>query len=145
VKTKRSGSSITAVIIAAFAVVLLVGLSVGGSRWPVLLEIGAPLSVILLAIALIIWLVGRRSNGGLSERPSGSGGPTNGFAIASLVLSLVGLSVLAIIFGHVSRSQMKRTGESGEGLATAGLILGYVELIASVLGVVYVFVVAGSR
>jgi len=66
------------------------------------------------------------------------GPATNGFAIASLVLGLVGLSVLAIVFGHISRSQVKRTGEGGWGLATAGLILGYVELLASVGSVVYV-------
>lgn len=49
-------------------------------------------------------------------------------AIASFVLGLVwfcGLgSVLAVIFGVVARQQIKRTGESGDGLAIAGLVLG---------------------
>jgi hypothetical protein len=58
---------------------------------------------------------------------------TNGFAIASLVLGLLGGNLLAVIFGHVARSQIRRTGESGDGLALAGLILGYVELGALVI------------
>src|SRR6266849_1720265 len=33
--------------------------------------------------------------------------------------------IIAVITGHVARSQIKRTGEAGEGLALAGLIAGY--------------------
>jgi hypothetical protein len=56
---------------------------------------------------------------------------TNGLAIASLVCGVstfvVGLSFLpAIICGHIARRQIRRTGEQGDGLALAGLILGYV-------------------
>jgi threonine/homoserine/homoserine lactone efflux protein len=57
--------------------------------------------------------------------------PTNGLAIASLVVSLVWMwwigSVLAIVFGHVALSQIHRSGgaQSGRGLAIAGLALGY--------------------
>ena len=36
--------------------------------------------------------------------------------------------LVAIITGHVARSQIKRTGEAGEGLALAGLIAGYVSI-----------------
>ena len=54
---------------------------------------------------------------------------TNGLAITSLVLGIVWLSglgsLLAVIFGHVARGQIRRTGQRGKGLATAGLILGY--------------------
>ena len=32
---------------------------------------------------------------------------------------------LGIIFGHIARSQIRRTGERGSGLALAGLIVGY--------------------
>lgn len=58
--------------------------------------------------------------------------PTNGMATASLVCGLIGFfacgvtSILAVIFGHVSLSQIKRTGEGGHGMAVAGLILGYI-------------------
>jgi hypothetical protein len=36
--------------------------------------------------------------------------------------------LVAVITGHVARSQIKRTGEAGEGLALAGLIAGYVSI-----------------
>lgn len=50
---------------------------------------------------------------------------TNVFAILALVFGVLG-GVLAIVFGHIALSQIKRTGENGRGLAIAGLILGYV-------------------
>ena len=53
---------------------------------------------------------------------------TNGLAIASFVTSLFGLTILAIIFGHIAQSQIKQTGQGGSGLATAGLIIGYIFL-----------------
>jgi hypothetical protein len=45
-------------------------------------------------------------------------------AILSLVFAFV-FWPLAIIFGHVGKRQIARTGEAGGGLATAGLIMGY--------------------
>lgn len=54
---------------------------------------------------------------------------TNGMAIASFVTALVGLSLLGVIFGHVAQSQIKRTNESGNGFAIAGLVLGYLGCI----------------
>lgn len=54
---------------------------------------------------------------------------TNGFAIASFVLSLIGLSLLGVIFGHIAFFQLDRDGRRGAGFATAGLILGYLGLV----------------
>lgn len=56
--------------------------------------------------------------------------PFDPWAIASLVLSLVGIPLLGIIFGHVALVQIKRTNgyERGRGLAIAGLIIGYAEI-----------------
>jgi hypothetical protein len=62
---------------------------------------------------------------------------TNGLSIASLVLSLVNVipcfwffplpALLGVIFGFVSRGQMKATGsDKGKGLAIAGLVVGLV-------------------
>ncbi|MDR1799721.1 MAG: DUF4190 domain-containing protein [Bifidobacteriaceae bacterium] len=65
--------------------------------------------------------------------------PTNGMAIAALVCALT-IAPLGIVFGHVARAQIRRTGEGGDGLALAGLILGY---IFTALMVIYVVVVAG--
>jgi hypothetical protein len=66
---------------------------------------------------------------------------TNGLAIASLVLSiltLVGIgSILGIIFGFVSRRQIKRSNgiQKGEGLATAGISVGFLTLALVLLAV----------
>jgi hypothetical protein len=68
--------------------------------------------------------------------PGGYGGyraaRTSGLAIASMVLGIVWIfwlgSILAVIFGHVALSQIKRSMGtlSGRGMAIAGLVLGYV-------------------
>lgn len=68
---------------------------------------------------------------------------TNGMAIASLVLGLVGLSVLAVVFGHVAKSQISRTGESGDGMASWGLVLGYLQLALSLIFLIYLKNVVG--
>lgn len=67
---------------------------------------------------------------------------TNGFAIASLCCGLLGFSLLAVIFGHVARSQIARFGQSGSGLATAGLVLGYIGMLAGLVAAIYLFNVA---
>lgn len=48
--------------------------------------------------------------------------PTNGLAIASLVCAFV-FTPLGLVFGLIAKSQIKRTGESGGGLATAGIVI----------------------
>jgi hypothetical protein len=57
--------------------------------------------------------------------------PTNSMAILSLVFAFL-FWPLAIIFGHIGKRQIARTGEAGGGLATAGLIMGYLWLGVSV-------------
>jgi peptidyl-prolyl cis-trans isomerase B (cyclophilin B) len=63
-------------------------------------------------------------------------------AIAALVCSLF-CAPLGIIFGHIARSQIKRSGEGGRGLALAGLIIGYVSAIGSILVVVVAAILIG--
>ena len=58
-------------------------------------------------------------------------GRTSGLAIASMVLGIVWVywigSILAVIFGHVSLSQISKDETlRGKGMAIAGLVLGYV-------------------
>jgi peptidyl-prolyl cis-trans isomerase B (cyclophilin B) len=57
--------------------------------------------------------------------------PTNGMAIASLICAFL-FAPLGIIFGHISLSQIKKTGEDGHGLAVAGLVISYLVTIASI-------------
>jgi len=56
--------------------------------------------------------------------------PTNGMAIASLICGLAfGIGAIpAVILGHLAHGQIKRNGERGEGLAIAGLVLGYLAI-----------------
>lgn len=50
---------------------------------------------------------------------------TNGLAIGAFVTSFV-VPILGAILGHVAFSQIKRTGEGGQGLAIAAIIIGWV-------------------
>ncbi|WP_433347054.1 DUF4190 domain-containing protein [Micromonospora sp. CA-111912] len=52
------------------------------------------------------------------------GRATNILAVLSLVFAFV-FPPAGIVFGHVAKQQLRRTGEEGDQLATWGLILGY--------------------
>ena len=63
---------------------------------------------------------------------------TNGFAVASLVLGILGWTLLpflgsvgAVIFGHMARGQIRRAArlQDGDGLAVAGLVLGWLSIV----------------
>jgi hypothetical protein len=74
--------------------------------------------------------------------------PTNGLSVASLVCSCAGIipflfgipCVLGIVFGFVARSQIRKShgGQGGDGLALAGIIVGFC-LIAIFIVIVIVF------
>lgn len=79
------------------------------------------------------------------EYPYQAPRPTNGFAIASLVLGIIWIywlgSILAVIFGHVALGQIARNGDGGRGLAIAGLVLGYVGIgVLAVLLIVWIII-----
>lgn len=67
---------------------------------------------------------------------------TNTMAILALVFAFL-FWPLAIVFGHIAHRQIRETGEEGRGLATAGLVLGYVFLVLTLLVIVLV-VIAGA-
>lgn len=67
---------------------------------------------------------------------------TNALAIVSLVFGIIGWTlmpvignVVAIICGHIARGQIRDSNgaEQGDGLALAGLILGYLGLLLGVI------------
>lgn len=76
--------------------------------------------------------------------------PTSGMAIASLVCGIAEFftmgvaAVPAVILGHMARANIKRTGERGDGMAIAGLVLGYLGIACWSLFLV-VLVVAASH
>jgi hypothetical protein len=61
--------------------------------------------------------------GSFPQKASG----TSGFAIASLVLGIFGIfaitAILSLVFGFLGLAKIRRTGQSGKGLAIAGIIL----------------------
>ena len=56
------------------------------------------------------------------QQPTPKAG-TNGFAIASLVLSFCGGVLLSVIFGIVALVQIRKRPQAGKGLAIAGLVI----------------------
>jgi hypothetical protein len=75
---------------------------------------------------------------------------TNVLAIVALVSGVAGLTVLpflasivAVVTGHMSRKELRRTGEQGDGLALAGLITGYIGIGLGVLVGILLFAFLG--
>ena len=60
---------------------------------------------------------------------------TNGLAIASLITAFL-CWPLGLIFGFVARNQIRETGQKGDGLALAGIIISFASLLIGVLYVV---------
>jgi peptidyl-prolyl cis-trans isomerase B (cyclophilin B) len=62
-------------------------------------------------------------------------------AIASMVFAFL-FAPLGILFGHISLSQIKRSGEEGHGLAVAGLVISYLITVFAAIAMVAVVVLA---
>ena len=61
-----------------------------------------------------------------ASTPAPAEGPKyNVLAIVSLITSILTLSIVGIITGHIALSQIKKRGEAGKTLALVGVILGY--------------------
>ena len=93
----------------------------------------------------------RHGRSGLRLSPGGSwlrvsaAPKTNGLAVAALVSSfffwLYGVgAVLAIVFGFIARSQIKRSQgtQRGEGMALAGIIIGFVGIAIAIVGIILI-------
>ncbi|MBC7291976.1 MAG: DUF4190 domain-containing protein [Actinotalea sp.] len=50
-------------------------------------------------------------------------------------------SIVGVITGHMARRQIRETGEGGSGLATAGLVVGYVGVVLGALAVIAIVAV----
>ncbi|MDR3552839.1 MAG: DUF4190 domain-containing protein [Clostridia bacterium] len=70
---------------------------------------------------------------------------TNGLAIASLVVSIVNCcgigSIAAIILGFIARSQIKNSNgtQKGDGMALAGIIIGFVAIGLFIISAAIIF------
>jgi len=77
--------------------------------------------------------------------PPPAGGGTNGLAIASLIMGILGVlgllacfggvvGIPAVICGHMALGRIKRSGQGGRGLAIVGLVLGYLAIAGLIIG-----------
>jgi hypothetical protein len=65
--------------------------------------------------------------------------PTNGMALASMIVALAGLIScigfpVGAILGHVALKQVRQTGEQGESYAKTGIIVGWIGTALGIVG-----------
>src|SRR5665648_928124 len=72
--------------------------------------------------------------------------PNNSMAVVALVAGICGLSVVpfigsivAVITGHMARKPIRQTGEGGDGMAVAGLVMGWLVIALTVIGTIGFF------
>lgn len=79
--------------------------------------------------------------------------PTHPMAVLSLVFGILTWTLLpflgaivAIVLGHVARSDFRRNpgAQNGDGMAVAGLVMGYAQLVLTVIGFGVVMLVLGG-
>ena len=73
-------------------------------------------------------------------------------AIVALILSLVGFIIgisapVGAVLGHIARKQIRETGEDGDGMALAAIIIGWILTGFLVIGccVAAILVIAGAN
>ena len=64
---------------------------------------------------------------------------TNTMAILALVFGIL-VAPLGLVFGFVARSQIKKTGEDGDGLALAGIIIGGIFTLLFIAYIVFIII-----
>jgi len=77
---------------------------------------------------------------------------TNTYAVIALICGISGWtlfplfgSLLAIVFGHMARTEISRNpNQDGAGLAVAGLILGYASILLSALAFICIMLFFGG-
>ncbi|MEV1020157.1 DUF1707 and DUF4190 domain-containing protein [Streptomyces sp. NPDC050264] len=76
--------------------------------------------------------------------------PTNGKAVGALVcgvstfFSVGATAIPAVVLGHMARKEIKRSGEQGDGLAVAGIVLGWLVIAIWVVFLTLVIVAASA-
>ena len=72
--------------------------------------------------------------------------PNNSMAVVAMVAGICGFtvvpfigSIVAVITGHMARKQIRQTGEGGDGMAVAGLVMGWIVIALTVIGTIGFF------
>ncbi len=68
---------------------------------------------------------------------------TNTLAIVGFILSFI-VPIVGLILSIIGKKQIKATGEGGNGLATAGIVISSIDLGFSLLGAIIYLAVYGS-
>jgi MFS family permease len=153
-ESKTDGSKRKAIVLIVVAVFLILdGVFQETVRRQISDLTGLPFNPIRLAqyagllIGVILLVVGIQI---LVKKPSatvltapGYNPRTNSLAIVALVLGIF-FGLLAIPVGHIARAQIRRTGEQGDGLALAGLVLGYISLTVVFAALVALIVLSNA-
>lgn len=78
---------------------------------------------------------------------------TSTLALMSLIFGILGWtllpfagSLIAIVTGHMARSEIRRAPDAydGDGMAVAGLVMGYLAIVLSVLAVIVAILFLGG-
>ena len=78
---------------------------------------------------------------------------TSTLAIISLIAGILGWTLLpilgslgAIITGHMARGEIRRSNGAldGDGMALIGLVLGWLSVVITVLGILFIFLFLGG-
>jgi hypothetical protein len=79
--------------------------------------------------------------------PAVRSGELNVLALVALIASCIGFTIPGIVMGHIALLQIKKTGESGHGLALAAVIVGYalfaLTIVVIIVYVIFIFFVIG--
>ncbi len=79
--------------------------------------------------------------------------PSSGAATASLIFGILSYvflpvigAIVAVICGHVALGQIRASGDrvGGKGMAIAGLVLGYLQIVGFVLIIVFVVILGAA-
>jgi uncharacterized Tic20 family protein len=67
-------------------------------------------------------------------------GDLNVLAVIALIASCLGFTIPGVVMGHIALWQIKKSGESGRGLAVAALIVGYALTVIVLIFIVLYFI-----
>jgi hypothetical protein len=85
------------------------------------------------------WVPPQAANG-----PPAPSGEINAMAIVSLALAFMGFGPIAAIVGHIARNRIRDRRERGDGIALAGVVIGWITTGLYVLSCGFVGLMAAS-
>jgi len=65
------------------------------------------------------------------------------FGVGQVIVPFLG-AIVAIVCGHISRSQIRETGQAGDGMAITGLVLGYTGVVLPLLAILALIIGVAS-